>query len=597
MAKKLQLNSKSSSNNMSTKMKYLLSLATLLILGSKSASAQVLYFNGLGRAIVTNDDFRGNVNFNDNKTPRKATGGYSLFDLGVNVQPSEYLRAAASLRARNAFGGFYGDGSMINFRQIKLDGIISKKVKYEIGDIDLQLTPYTLFNSYESYYDHEAEIFAQRRKIVYYENFNNGNKWRLQGANINATLVFDKGIEKIGIQAFATRIARANYFNNIIPDRIQYGGRIDMLQSKHFSAGLNYIALSDLAGTSPSPAVVLDNQVATGDFKFNFDVSNITLSLYGEGGGSDYTYTSSDSTRNKQDYFYDAGISASYKPYKLKVFASYRNVGADFNSPGAQTRRYFDNATSALFPTYSVNGVSMNRTSSLLDRYADESDVRNATITDTLLQYNPMYNNITPYGLATPNRQGISVGASLGDDEKIIKADVAVNMLSELRPEINNGSRKYMGIKGGFNFNVHKLAQWEKMLVISAGVNYENTKRDLAPNTINLSSTTIDAGIVVEALKSFDVLLGYKMMTAKGNEFYSSRNSFNQVVTNPVTVMNFGYNQSVFAAGLRLRHSKNAFTTLQYHALNVKDSINKNAEGNDTKYTINQIFINYTLIF
>ncbi len=577
--------------------KIILSFAALIIILSKSASAQVLYFNGLGRALVTNDDLQGNVNYNDSKTTRKATGGYSLFDLGVNVQPSEYLRAAATIRARNAFGGFYGDGSVITFRQIKLDGIISKKVKYEIGDIDLQLSPYTLFNSYDGYYDHEAEIFAQRRKIVYYENFNNGNKWRLQGANVSATLVFDKGIEKIGIQAFVTRIARANYFNNIIPDRLQYGGRVDVLQSKNFQAGLNYIALTDLAGTSPSPAVVLNNQVMTGDFKFNFDVSNVTFSIYGEGGGSNYKYTAADSSRSKQDYFYDAGVSASYKPAKLKVYASYRNVGADFNSPGAQTRRVFDYGTNALFPTYTLDGTSTTRTNSLLDRYSDDGKVRNTTIMDTLVQYNPMYNNITPYGLATPNRQGVTVGASVGDDEKIWKADVVMNLLSELRPEINNGSRNYMGLKGGFKVNLHKIWNFEKAIVLTGGANYEHTTRTLAPNKIDLSSTTIDAGAVIEVLKTLDVLVGYKILQAYGNEFYSKRDVFNVVVTNPVSVFNYKYTQSVIATGLRLRHSKNAFTTVQYHALNVTDAQNLTLDKKPTHYIINQVFINYTLVF
>ncbi|MCX6180604.1 MAG: hypothetical protein NT150_01575 [Bacteroidetes bacterium] len=574
------------------KYKILFSFATLAFILSESASAQVLYFNGLGRAIVTNDAISGNINDNDTKTARKSTNGYTVFDLGVNVQPSEYLRAAATLRAKNAFGGFYGDGSVITFRQIKLDGIISKKVKYEIGDIDLSLSPYTLFNSFDGYYDHEADIFAQRRKIVYYENFNNGNKWRVQGANINASLVFDKGIEKIGIQGFATRIARANYFNNIVPDRLQYGGRVDVMQSKNLIAGVNYIELTDLTGTSPAPAVVLNNRVLTGDFKFNFELSNILFSLYGEGGGSNYSYTG-DSTRTKQDYFYDAGVSASYKPYKLKVYANYRNVGADFNSPGAQTRRIFDQGATTLFPTYTMNSGANTfaRAANLLDRASDEGTLRNTTIMDTLVQYNPMYNNITPYGLATPNRQGVTIGASIGDEEKVFKADVALNLLSEIREEVGNGSRNYQGLKGGFKFNLHKLLNLEKVITINGGVNFEHTSRTGTQNTIDLTSNTIDGGFVVEVFKSLDVLGGVKFFNATGNEFYSKRDAFNVINTATVTAWNFNYNQSVIAGGLRLRHSKNAFTTLQYNMVNIND------KQNATKYAVSQLFINYTLIF
>ncbi len=577
------------------KHKILLSFTALVLIVSSSASAQVLYFNGLGRAIVSNDALTGNVNDNDTKTARKATNGYTVFDLGVNVQPSESLRAAATLRVKNAFGGFYGDGSVMTFRQIKLDGVITKKVKYEIGDIDLSLSPYTLFNSYDGYYDHEAEIFAARRKIVYYENFNNGNKWRVQGANINANLIFDKGVEKVGIQAFVTRIARANYFNNIIPDRLQFGGRVDVLQSKFLTAGVNYIQMTDLAGTSPSPAVTLDNKVMTGDFKLNFEKNNITYSIYGEGGGSNYIYkqNSPDTTRSKQDYFYDAGVSAMYKPLKLKVYANYRNVGADFNSPGAQTRRVFDLGANTLFPTYTTDSGAnvFHRDPSMLDRYSDEGKVRNTTIMDTLVQYNPMYNNITPYGQATPNRQGLSIGASFGDDERILKADVVVNMLSELKEEIGNGNRNYLGVKGGVNFNAHKLFKLEKMIVVTGGVNYEHTSRTLAPNKIDLTSTSIDAGLVVEVLRGLDILAGYKVLTANGNEFYSKRDAFNVVVTNPLNNWTFKYTQTVLAGGLRLRHSKNAFTTVQYHLMN------SNNANTGINYSISQMFINYTLVF
>ncbi len=586
-------------------MKNILCFAFIVIIGLRiQLNAQVLYFNGLGRALVTNDALSGNILDNDTKTPRKGTGGYTMFDLGVNIQPSDYLRVSATLRVRNEFGGFYGDGAQLAFRQMKLEGIISKKVKYEVGDIDLSLTPYTLFNFYETYYEHEAEIFSIRRSVVDYENFNFGNKWRLQGANVSTNLKFEKGIEKIGLRGFVTRIARANYFNNSVPDRLLSGGRIDLLQSKFFQIGFNYVEMSDLGGTSPSPAVVLDNKVATGDMKINLEVNKILFSIYGEGGGSAYRYSNQDSARKKEDYFYDGGVSATYKPLNLKLYVNYRNVGSAFNSPSAQTRRIFDWGTTSLFPTYVMNAstplaYNVNRVSNLSDRFSDEGSkndqnsrtFRNTTILDTLVQYDPKYNNVTPYGIATPNRQGFTFGVSAGDKEKIINGDLSVDMLTEIRGEINNGLRNYMAIKGGLTFNIHKLLHIEKMIVLSAGLSNEQTKRNLAPNLIDLKSTLIDAGIVYEFVKSFDLLVGYKTLNAKGNEFYSRRDVFNEVVTNNVKIVNFNYSESVVATGFRYRFSKNSYATLQYHMISVNDKyISKD-------YKINQLYINYTLVF
>ena len=72
--------------------KYIIILTVFISSLSFRANAQVLYFNGLGRALVTNDGLSGNIiEPTDKTTDRKATGGYTLFDLGVNVQPGEYL--------------------------------------------------------------------------------------------------------------------------------------------------------------------------------------------------------------------------------------------------------------------------------------------------------------------------------------------------------------------------------------------------------------------------------------------------------------------------------------------------------------------------
>src|SRR6478735_11238522 len=95
----------------------------VLILAAMSAgtmmvsNAQVVYWNGLGRALVTGSYLNGDVlqKYSDNSDPanpvnqkrdttsaRKSTDGYTIFDLGVNAQPNETLRASATLRLQNS---------------------------------------------------------------------------------------------------------------------------------------------------------------------------------------------------------------------------------------------------------------------------------------------------------------------------------------------------------------------------------------------------------------------------------------------------------------------------------------------------------------
>lgn len=598
----------------------------VLILAAMSAgtmmvsNAQVVYWNGLGRALVTGSYLNGDVlqKYSDNSDPanpinqrrdttsaRKSTDGYTIFDLGVNAQPNETLRASATLRLSNSFGGFYGDGSQFIFRQLRLDGIIGKKVKYEIGDIDLSLSKYTLFNSNEIYNDYESDILAQRRSVVEYENFNFGNKWRLQGAHLETSLRFTSGIEKVGLRFFATRNRR--YTPSVTPDRYMIGGRVDLVQSRSIQIGGNYVYLFDAAGTVTSPGLTNQNQVLTGDWKLNHFTDKVDYSFYGEAGKSYNTYSVTEKdTIKTDDFFYDLGVSAKYKPLLVKVFANYRNVGADFFSSGAQTRRINDFGyggpnganTLGLFDQLDNNksqrGAEAMGGATLLD-YVSDQNLRNLNLKNILMAYNPAYNNITPYGQATANRKGLTFGASIGNDEKLVKADVVLDLLSEVATvgdSVTNKLRNFTGVKGGTMLNLHKLLRYEKNVILTLGARYEQTKRDGAA-PVDLTSTLIDLGLTVEVVKHLDLIGGLKTINAKGNEFLYTRNVYNQIEKDqPYTNFNLDQSQLLYSFGARYRFSKNTYFTVNGVSQNVKFD-----EASYRNYKINQIFFNYTMIF
>ena len=591
------------------------------------SNAQIVYFNGLGRALVTGSQLNGNVlnnqNYKDTTSYRKQTAGYTIFDLGINSQPNESLRASAILRLQNAFGGFYGDGSQFLFRQLRLDGVISKKVKYEIGDIDLSLTHYTLFNFNEIYNDHESDVVSQRRSVVEYENFNFGNNWRLQGAHVQTNLRFKSGIEKIGFRVFATRNRR--YVPAVSPDRYMIGGRVDLVQSRSFQLGGNYVYLYDATGTVVSTLVPSNqNQVVTGDFKINHITDNVDYSLFGEVGASNNSYTPSSAGKDsikisKSDYFYDFGASVKYKPLLLKIWANYRDVGADFFSSGAQTRRMNDYSnTNGMFTTLDNNNLYRTGLygqgpgnnvliggnlpalggANLMDFVSDPS-MRNLNLQNHLMTFNPIYNNITPYGQATPNRKGFNFGASIGSNEKVIKADVQVDLFSEIvsvGDSVTKALRKYTGVKGGFTFNLHKLLRYEKSIILTFGDRYEHTTRS-GTNTIDLKSNLIDLGLTVEVVKQLDLIGGLKTITAKGNEYLTIRNQYNQIessATNSLAGMslNLSQTQMMYMYGARYRFSKNT-----YFSINGVSQIVKFTNASYMNYNVQQIFFNYTMIF
>lgn len=558
-------------------------------------SAQAVYFTGLGRALVTNDKL-GDFTRQDSRL--KASSGYTLFDLGIYAKPNEVLRGGVILRTRNEFGGFFGEGSSLEFRQMQLEGLIAKKVKYEIGDVYLTHTPYTLWNEDGIFGNnkYEAGIFSMRRDIVYYENFFVGNAWRMQGVNASGKINFKKGIESLGIRAYGGRTRETDFVT--IPDRYFYGGRLDLTQSKYFRIAGNLAGISDIAGTVEAADVNYNNMVYTTDFAFTLDKSEkFKFVLSGEAGVSKFDLKRDiDTVKNSfEDFFYDAGIKATYKPWNFSIGASYRDVGYNFNSPMAQTRRIVGPLqTLTNFPT--LNDSLTARQSSLFDAYMQEpvqgKAFYNQGISTVLMPYLPLYDLVEPYGKATPNRKGFTVTADIQTPNELIKAGIEANLLTEGVSEgdsVTQEKRKFIRIRGGLVLNVNKLIGFEKLIAISGGVRTEQSSR-VGTNPVEVNTSLLDLGLDVEVLKDLHLLGGTKFFTAKGYEVIAVRDELNQIAGFLSTTLN--ETQNIIAAGVRYDYDKAGYFSMHYHTADFIDS----ASG-AYKYKMNQLFFVFGLKF
>jgi hypothetical protein len=567
---------------------YRLSFVTILLMGivfSPSKAQTNFYLNGLGRAVITNDKLSGAILENDSATARRGAGGYALFDLKPNLDVNKTFRANVILRVRNEFGAFWGRGANLEFRQLQMTGLIRNVIKYEIGDINISMTPYTVYNSNEIYHTYESDIHSMRRKILEYENFNFDNAWRLQGAQASTTLLSKKVIQKFGIKAFGTRTNPTN--ETTVPDRVFAGAGLNVVQSKYLELGFNYVGLLDI----PIQTALMNyqNDVYTGDLKLNFEKETFGVSLKGETGASNYKYQqeiTQQTSASYGDFFYDVKLTGAYKPLNIKVFASYKDVGAQFTSPGAQTRRLDVTRTPLLFS--SVIQDTVNRGQILFDRFTQER-IYNRSLSPLLQTYLPQYNNISPYGPATPNRQGLSYGISGGSNDKVVEAEVIGDLLQEVIGEGVPEKRKFVGLRGGTRFHLNKLIQFKKDITINAGIRNESTTRT-GQAEIKFNSSLIDAGFTVEVVNKVDLIAGMKYLQAEGNEFIPVRDEFNTMYTVVPVIMNSV--ESTYSGGLRVRFAENSYFTVNY---NVSDYKNKNI--NTLSYTMRQLFANCTIIF
>ena len=548
-------------------MRRLIYITFALIFLHSAVQGQKLYFNGLGRVLTTNNTLGGAALNNDTTSGRKKASGYFLFDLGINYQPCKSFRVSSTVRIINQLGGFYGIANNLQLRQVKIEGVIAIAVKYEVGDLNLSLTKYTLYNNNEIWNDHEAEVFAIRRRITRYEAFNFGNNWRLQGGQISSDLKFKGIIKGIGVRAFATTNGRYDYFHLPPMNYMIAGGRLGITQSKYFKVGGNY---TGLLYTNKFSFSNYQTNVFTADYKLGFNIDSLEISTYGEGGKS---FSNATNTLLKGE-FYETNLELNQKKWGLKLFGAYRMVDADFRSPGAQTRRIYDSGQPSLFGKVENNTVQ--RTPGLFDRLSDPS-LRNLIIQPNLMPYLLQYNLITPYGMATPNRQGFSFGLTKGDHSKIISADFRADLLKEVTADTGADKRSFMGLRGGLNINFGKMFKWNKDLSLNGGIRYEHDSRNINP--VNFTSTLYDAGLTAEVITNLDLLFGYKLLRANGNEMIGK------------TAINSNLMDGVIATGMRYRFTTNTFFTLQGNWVR---HLNITAADN---YSINQLFLNFTTIF
>lgn len=569
--------------------KKLLLLVLLSLTGRQLFAQSNFYFTGHGRAVINDTKFEQDSEFvnEDTSSTKKALDGIFLFDLGVNIKPSDNFKASAILRISNPFGGFYSTGSFLEFRQVQIQGILARKVIYNIGDIDLQQSKYTLFNPYEpTYSPFEAPSFEIKRNLVEYDNFNNGNKWRLQGVQAGTIVDFNKYIEELELSAFGTRTRASDFIST--PDRLLIGGSAKLKQSRFLELGGNIISLTDIQGTVPDTNVFYRNTVVSGTYKTSMSSRFVNFSLYGEAGRSFYTMNNyKDQLEvNSVDGFFDAGLNVKHRYIPVSIDASYRLVGPAFSSPGAQTRRIYDNQSPLLLQE-GQNGSAI-RSQTTFDRLSD-LNLYNRSISATLMAYNPIYNNVLPYGPATPNRKGLSVEINYGHRDSLLYTNISGQMLSEVLGVGLNQKREFVIMQGGATLNLNKLLNTQKLLALSAGVKYESTSGAQSLG-IDLSSTMIDAGLTVETLKRLDIIGGVKYFASQGSEVIIQRNEFNQIYE--YTPISADITQGIYTAGLRYRFTNHIFFSANAFILN-----NQNKLSNDRNYQMNQYYFCYVMRF
>ena len=455
------------------------------------ATTKKVEFVGAARSEMSQLGLSTDATVNDTVTPGKISSGHALIDLGVKITPNSSTEILGMIRINNAVGGFWGSGVTFDVRQLYARGVVANAFRYQIGNIDYKLSPFTCFN-------HDADRLipvtgVQRIKqdIVDYETFHTkNNTWRQQGAAVDFGVNFSTFVESIKFNGFIMRLNPSNLGN--VFERFYGGGNMIVTQSKYFSIGINHASAFDLIG-SATAANAYRNNVSTVTYQITGATKKWKALLAGETGISSSFYTNT--TENSlSDFFIDGKLSIAHKPTKLRADVGYLNVGADFRSIGAQSRRVDFSRQKTVYERYTNDQVV--RPLSTYDLFQNNV-LYNNSIAPGLAKHNVAYNNVLPYGKATFNRKGVYTSVGFTDSTGIFNAQIDGYFLSEIRGQGTLNLRKFTLVKGTTSVNIHKLLKWKKDVVFTAGAAYQETKRssDFVFERIQLSSLLYNAGI------------------------------------------------------------------------------------------------------
>jgi len=521
---------------------------------------------------------------------------HTVFFLALTLGLAGTGFAQVGLRLRNELGGFFGAGQSIEVRELWARGIIADIIKYRVGDMDMAMSPYTLFNPFEEGVGNRAAIFQPQRDIINYEQFyTENNERRLQGAKLEMGLNFSKVLQTADVTGFISRVRASDFFTT--PNRFVGGGSLNLISDRmrdsfgiQGNITLNAVYTWDDI-TVGEANTGIRNGVNSLGFDFSiFENSNFQLSLEGETGLSNLNVLEdSISVSKDKGTFLEAGLSLKHKKHDLNLNASFLDVGPDFFSIGAQSKRIDFNRTKTFFNR--IGPQNIRRAPGLFDISRDRA-IYTFQLSDRLMDYDPRLSNVMPYGQATANRRGVRIGADWTSKDEVLNLDMTAALLSELRGQGTNELKDFQLIRANGTLNLHKLAGWKNNYRVTLGSQFENTKRGgIAVEQVDFSSSLIEVGLEAEVYPKLTLLAGGQFLSATGNEYLPVVRTFN-------TVRDFedayivDETETLIGAGLKYNFKKDTYITFQYQSFNYA-----NALAGDSDYSLNQLFVLYSMDF
>lgn len=343
--------------------------------------------------------------------------GDTFMSLMLRSVPVPKVLFETDLRIWYTLGYYFVDpGQRLDLRTITLSST-NKAGVFQAGDFFQRLTPLTLWNSSEVHTLVEPRVLQWRRhdreEIVLMDR---GEDWRLRGlrfANEGVALPIPK-IDPVlswnlmgGPVKMATTGDFANYWSaaklgvGFLDHKFDFDAVGLRLWDDPSSAHVGYI--NDFPKTWYQVY-----QVGGLNPRLNLDVAN-DLKVKADWDGATCKYN--DDKNNSDRYYRDWAsiLRGSVESHGVALSAKAFNVGPNYYNPGSQTLRYTPGATTSVGAPLGYVTSSGYRDTGVIgyrDRFLFTDIAR-----PSFAPYDRLEEAILPYGDATPNRKGFTVGA------------------------------------------------------------------------------------------------------------------------------------------------------------------------------------------
>jgi hypothetical protein len=548
---------------------FLFNLLLSTYIGAQTQDEKKINFTGAARGLFYGDNLDQDIEPADTITVPKLNSGHVMVDLGMNIRPNRNTEILGMIRVRNDYGGFWGSGVTFDVRQLYVKGVIGGIVRYQLGDINYKMSPYTLWNSDQEVVSRMPFIFQQQTDVINYDHFySDDHSWRQQGAAAEFALVFKDYIDELQFHAVTTRVKASDFGQN--SDRLFSGLNVLLVQSQFVEAGVNFTNLYDVWGTSRNTST-FHNPVVTGTLKIQVPAKQWILSLEAETGKSKTLYKENDEAPRFTDSFIDARPKISHKPSGLSLAVNTSRIGPDFRSPGAQTKRINYNALPVAYQR--ITNDQDLRPLNMMDLMR-ESSFYNMQLQPYLMDFSPAYDNITPYGAATPNRQGFELVLAYESSKIPVKASLSNLAQQEVRGEGTVKPREFSRTALTLESDANKFFKdWEKMIHVSVSYRDDQTTREGEElvQGVELNTTALSAGLEIEFMESFDFLFGYQSISYEGFDYTAVRDVYSEIFNFSEYKVNGS--EALSAFGLRYRFSEKSFLSAQYNKFTSENEI------------------------